>query len=121
MSTAPPNASAASANHSHQAEPSGEAAPTNTPNATIARPHSATHTSTARPCRRTRGIQPENTPPSTAPTLIAANNSPSAVPPVAGSPKDSVAICGKSARGMPKTMAMMSTRNEANRMRRVAR
>src|SRR5699024_9297509 len=121
MSTAPPNASAASASHSHQADPSGVATPTTAPKTTMATPHSATHTSTARPCRRTRGIHPENTPPITAPTLIAANSRPSAVPPEAGSPKDSVAICGNSARGMPNTMAMMSTRNDASRIRRVAR
>ena len=121
MSTAPPNANAASASHSQIADPPGEATATTRPNTTIATPHNATHTSTASPCRRTRGIQPENTPPTTAPTLIAANNRPSADPPEIGSPKVSVAICGNSARGMPKTIAMMSTRNEASRMRRVAR
>ena len=121
MSAAPPRARSASANHSHTTEPPGAATHTTAPKPTIASPHSVTHTITATPCRCTRDTHPENTPPSTAPALIAANNSPSAVPPSAASPKVSCAICGNSARGMPNTIATRSTTNEASRIFCVAR
>jgi hypothetical protein len=59
-----------------------------------------------------RGSQPENTPPTTAPTAIAADSSAIVVPPSTGPPKLSCAICGKSARGMPKIIAIRSTTND---------
>ena len=67
---------------------------------------------TARPCRSTRETQPENTPPSTAPIGMPANSSANAIPPPSGPPKSRCAISGNSARGMPKTIAMMSTTND---------
>ena len=51
-------------------------------------------------------------PPRTAPAGMAANSSANARPPSSGPPKLACAISGNSARGMPKTIAMMSTRND---------
>ena len=64
---------------------------------------------TARPCRSTRETQPENTPPMTEPAGIAAKSSAKTMPPSSGPPNDECAISGKSARGMPKTIAIRST------------
>ncbi|SKY28845.1 Uncharacterised protein [Mycobacteroides abscessus subsp. abscessus] len=52
----------------------------------------------------------------TAPAGIDANNSANAQPPSIGPPKFSWAICGNSARGMPKIMAMRSTTNDTIRI-----
>ena len=59
-----------------------------------------------------RGSQPENTPPATAPTDIAAASSAIVVPPSTGPPKLSCAICGNRARGMPRIIAIRSTTND---------
>src|SRR5690348_11670059 len=59
-----------------------------------------------------RGNQPENTPPATAPTDMAADSSAIVVPPSIGPPKLSCAICGNSARGMPRIIATRSTTND---------
>jgi hypothetical protein len=59
-----------------------------------------------------RETQPEKTPPMTAPAGIPANSSANASPPSSGPEKLSCAISGNSARGIPKTIAMMSTRND---------
>ena len=75
----------------------------------------STAASTATPCRRTRDTHPENTPPSTAPTGIAANSHANAKPPPSGPPNDSCAIWGNSERGMPNTIAMRSTTKLASR------
>ena len=83
-----------------------------TPKPTIARPHTRIATITARPCRCTWDTQPDSTPPMTAPAGIAANSSAKARPPSLGPPKSTCAISGNSARGMPKTIAMMSTPND---------
>lgn len=48
-------------------------------------------------------------PPSTAPAGMAAKSRAKASPPSLGPAKFSSANCGKRARGMPKTIAMMST------------
>ncbi len=88
------------------------AAPAANPKPTIATPHTTIATTTARPWRRTRGNHPENTPPATAPTDIAAANNAIVVPPSTGPPKLSWAICGNSARGMPKIIAIRSTTND---------
>jgi MFS family permease len=69
-------------------------------------------TITANPWRSTRETQPESTPPTTAPAGIAAKSSANARPPSEGPPKLSSAIWGKSARGIPNTIAMMSTRKD---------
>ncbi|SKN79061.1 Uncharacterised protein [Mycobacteroides abscessus subsp. bolletii] len=79
------------------------------PKPTIASPHTTMLTTTARPWRSIRWNQPENTPPITAPTDIAADSSAITVPPSAGSPNPSWAICGNRMRGIPKIMAMRST------------
>ena len=65
----------------------------------------------AMPCRYTRWIQPPVSPPSSDPSAMAAFSMPRANPPPAGPPNVSCAICGNNARGMPQTMAMMSTTN----------
>ena len=78
----------------------------------MARPQTITETSTARPWRSTRETQPEKTPPSTAPIGMPAKSSANAIPPLSGPPKSTCAISGNSARGMPKTIAMMSTRKD---------
>ena len=78
----------------------------------MARPQTITHTSTAKPCRSTRETQPEKMPPSTAPIGMPANSSANASPPPSGPPKLTWAISGNSARGIPKTIAMMSTRKD---------
>ena len=83
-----------------------------TPNPIIAKPHTRIAATTATPCRLTRDTHPEKIPPATAPAGIAANSSANAQPPSSGPPKLSCAICGNSARGIPKTIAMMSTRND---------
>ena len=59
-----------------------------------------------------RGSQPENTPPATAPTEMAAASNAIVEPPSTGPPKLSCAICGNSARGMPKIIAIKSTTND---------
>ena len=78
----------------------------------MASPHTTMATTTTSPCRRIRGSHPENTPPATAPADIAAASSAIVVPPSTGPPKLSCAICGNSARGMPKTIAIRSTTND---------
>ena len=78
----------------------------------MASPHSTIETITASPCRCTRETQPEKIPPSTAPAGIAAKSRAKARPPLSGPPKSRWATSGNSARGMPKTIAMMSTRND---------
>ncbi len=78
----------------------------------MASPQTITEASTATPCRETRETQPEKTPPSTAPAGMPANSSANTIPPLSGPPKSTCAISGNSARGMPKTIAMMSTRND---------
>ena len=83
-----------------------------TPKPTIASPQTRMATITARPCRSTRDTQPDSTPPTTAPAGMAAKSSAKARPPSLGPPKSTSAISGKSARGMPKTIAMMSTTND---------
>ena len=83
-----------------------------TPKPTIATPHTRIATITARPCRSTRDTQPDRTPPTTAPAGIAAKSSANATPPSFGPLKATSASSGNSARGMPKTMAMMSTTND---------
>ena len=69
-------------------------------------------TITARPCASTRDTQPLKTPPMTAPAGIAANSSANTRPPASGPPKSTCAISGKSARGIPKIIAMRSTTND---------
>ncbi len=88
------------------------AKPAATPNPIIATPQTRIAQITASPCRSIRDTQPEKTPPRTAPAGMAANSRAKARPPPSGPPKLSCAICGKSARGMPKTIAMMSTTND---------
>ncbi|SKF74380.1 Uncharacterised protein [Mycobacteroides abscessus subsp. bolletii] len=105
MSAMPPITRKSSASHS-----SGACAVR--PNPTIARPHTTMLTTTAKPWRSIRWNHPENTPPMTAPTDIAADNSAITVPPSAGSPNPSCAICGNRMRGIPKTMATRSTTND---------
>src|SRR4051794_27218513 len=86
ISAAPPIARNARAIHSQtRAEPS--ASPQATPKPTIATPQTTIATTTVRPCRRIRGNQPENTPPDTAPTAIAAASNVIVVPPSTGPPK----------------------------------
>ena len=72
-------------------------------------------TITARPCASTRPTQPLSTPPSTAPTGIAAKSSAKTTPPSGGPPNTVSAISGNSARGIPNTIAMMSTTNDISR------
>lgn len=67
---------------------------------------------TASPCRWTRETHPEKTPARALPAARAANSSEKTMPPEGGPPKVSVAICGNTALGMPKTMAMTSMSNE---------
>ncbi len=113
MSAAPPTAKNASA--AHKTSPvRPPATPLNSPNPTIASPHTTIAATTTSPWRRTRGSQPENTPPATAPAEIAAASSAIVVPPSTGPPKLSWAICGNSARGIPKTIAIRSTTNDIN-------
>ena len=78
-------------------------------------------TTTARPCRWIRGSQPENTPPATAPTAMAAARYAIVVPPSTGPPKLWCAISGNSARGMPKIIAIRSTTNDISTTRLPAR
>ena len=96
------------------ASPPARAAPAcaATPKPVIARPHTRMQRSRARPCRSTRETQPDSTPPTTAPAGIAAKSRANARPPSDGPPKSTSAISGNSARGMPKTMAIMSTTND---------
>ncbi len=92
------------------------ASPTATPKTVIAAPQAAMHHSTAAPVRRTRDTQPLKTPPTTAPAGMAANSRANASPPSVGPPKSRLAICGNSARGMPKIMAMRSTTKDMSRI-----
>ncbi len=113
MSAAPPIARHPNAIHSiAPARPPASAAAT--PKPTIARPQTPMASTTASPCRRMPGNHPENTPPATAPTEMAAARTAIVVPPWTGPPKFSWAICGNNARGMPNTIAMMSTTNDIN-------
>ncbi len=91
------------------------------PKPIMASPQRPTASTTARPIRSTRPIQPEVSPPSTAPIPMPAFSRPRAVPPSGGPPKVCWAICGNNARGIPATIAMMSTTNEASRIFCVAR
>ena len=81
------------------------------PNSAIDRPQSRIAATIAMPCRWIRWIQPPVSPPISEPIASPAFSMPSASPPPTGPPKVSCAICGNSARGMPKTIAMMSTTN----------
>ena len=111
MSAAPPTTSISTATASiGPGAPS--ASPTATPKPVIATPQTRMQTITARPCRSTRETQPEKMPPSTAPAGIAAKSTANASPPRSGPPNASWAISGKSARGMPKTIAIRSTTND---------
>ena len=77
------------------------------PNATIAAPQTMTAMITARPCRRSCAIQPVISAPASAPTPGAAYRKPTVVAP----PRNTLrAMAGNRARGMPKTMALMSIR-----------
>ena len=108
MSAAPPMVSITSATISIRCC-QYDASPTASPKPAIAKPQIRMQTITARPCASTRETQPEKTPPSTEPTGIAAKSSAKTSPPSSGPPKDAWAISGKSARGMPKTIAIRST------------
>ncbi len=98
--------------HARSSGPRRSASPTASPNPVIASPQTRIATITARPCASTRETQPLSTPPSTAPAGIAANRSANTRPPSEGPPKSMSAISGNSARGIPKTIAMMSTTND---------
>jgi hypothetical protein len=78
----------------------------------MATPQTTIAITTASPWRLIRGSQPENTPPATAPADIAAASSAIVVPPSTGPPKVSCAICGNSARGIPRIIAIRSTTND---------
>ena len=106
MSAAPPMARNTTASHSASARP----------NPTMATPHATIETTTPMPCRVTLDVHPDVRPHSIAPSGIAANSQPSARPPPGGSPNVFSAISGNSARGMPKTIAMMSSRKLASRI-----
>ncbi len=69
------------------------------------------------PCLATRVTQPESSPQANAPAGMAAKSRPSAAPPPGGSPKVRSAISGKSALGIPATIAMTSTSSPASRTR----
>ena len=79
------------------------------PNRVIPRAQTPMHQMTTRPCASMRETQPEKIPPITAPAGMAAKSSANAIPPSVGPPKDSCAICGNSARGIAKTIAIRST------------
>ena len=64
------------------------------------------------PAGRSRGSQPENTPPAPHRPRSPRPAARSLAPPSSGPPKLSCAICGNSARGMPKTIAIRSTTND---------
>ncbi len=71
MSAAPPIAKTrATHNKAFACPPANPAA---RPKPTIATPHTTIAITTASPCRWTRGSQPENTPPATAPNAMAAD------------------------------------------------
>ena len=75
------------------------------PKAAIATPHPAAATQTPSPCRRTRVIQPEKSDATSAPADGAAYSSPTVeAPPPSASPN-----AGKSALGIPKIIATVST------------
>ena len=75
------------------------------PNAAMPAPHTTTAQITASPCRRTCFTHPVVSAPTSAPTAGAANRSPTTT----GPPSNWVAArSGNSARGIPKTIAMMS-------------
>ena len=82
------------------------------PKPVIASPHTRMQATTARPCASTRETQPLSTPPTTAPAGIAANSRAKTRPPSDGPPNSTSAISGKSARGIPKIIAIRSTRND---------
>ena len=105
MSAAPAATSASSATQSDGANP----------NATIATPQLAAAKAIARPWWRTDRVQPLVTVASSEPTEGAVYSSPR----TAGPPSPD-AICGKSAIGMPKNIALMSTRYEPSRSWRPA-
>ena len=71
----------------------------------------------ATPCRRTRPSQPENVPPITAPTAVAASSMPTVRAPP---PNHRAATAGNSARGWASTMADRSEKNVMRRLGRVA-
>ena len=86
------------------------------PDSATAAPQPTIATVSATPCRRTRPIQPEDSPPITAPIEIAANSQPTAD----GPPNRSSATSGNSARGIANTIAMMSTPNDISSTGRAA-
>ncbi len=80
------------------------------PNTAIESPHAMIESTTARPWRRTCPSGPEKIPESTAPTAGEAASRPTAVAAILGSSGNRpTAIAGNSARGMPNTIATMST------------
>src|SRR5262249_19899354 len=97
-SAAPAAASSSTAGHSERARPA----------AATVRPQAITAAPSASPCRRTRPIHPEDSPPTTAPSAIAAYSQPTAP----GPPNRRSAASGNSARGIASTMAAMSTTND---------
>lgn len=84
----------------------------------MARPHPHTAITIARPCRCTRPSQPENTPPSSAPTAGAATSRPVVR---ASPPYQSSATAGYNARGYARTIAHMSEKKVIRRLGRPAR
>jgi hypothetical protein len=106
-SAPPATASSTTASHSCCASPA----------AAIARPQAITAATRTRPCRRTRLVQPDVSPPSIEPIAIALNSQPAAAPP----PKRSSAASGKSDFGIASTMAMMSIANDRSSTGVVAR
>ncbi len=88
------------------------------PKAAMAAPQAATASRMARPCRRMRPSQPENSPPRTAPTAGAATSRPT----VLASPANQrTATAGNSARGWASTIAARSEKKVIRRFGRVAR
>src|SRR5215475_10200781 len=102
-SAAPATASSSTASHSEPASP----------DAATASPQQTTAATSATPWRCTRPIQPDSSPPVTAPIAIAANSQPTAP----GPPKRVVATSGNSARGIANTIATMSTANDMSSTR----
>ncbi len=98
MSAAPPIASISTASHSV----------CDSPNPNIAAPQIAIATVTTTPLRRSLDTRPDNSPISSAPSGMPANNQPSAP----SEPYVRSAISGNSAFGIPAIIAIMSTRND---------
>ena len=85
------------------------------PNPTMARPHTLTAMTTARPGRRMPATQPDRSAPRKAPTPGAAAIRPRPIAPV---PKTSRASAGKRTVGIPKTIAARSIANVERTSRR---